>query len=263
MNAANELLELVSKNTGKPVPKIFKVLGRGSNGVTFLTNNNPPKVLKIALGNASREINAIRKLQAAGANFIPRINATNFVNIRKTPIAKKLFPGSFNGNEHTLTAYTMSKVGNTTLYAYARTRNPTNNNKLKIRSEISRAIRFMHGHGISHGDLHAGNILVELDSAGKMKKLWVIDFGRYVNIPMGRTEKNVYSAMRKNTMHNNYNVFNNARKPQVQLWSGPTGPSRQNQDLYREMYGGKNDNLKRFRTLLSSSTRWMWPRPKK
>lgn len=276
MNSARELLDRISKNTGKPVPGIFHLLGRGSNGVTFLTNNNPPKVLKIVLGNGTREINAIRKLQAAGASFIPRINANNFINIRKTNannnLKKKLFPGFHRSplntpktvnQKKTLTVYTMSKVGNKSLFSYVQGRTLTNNNKRNIRSELSRAIKFMHHHGISHGDLHSGNILVELDSAGKMKKLWVIDFGRAVTIPIHKTEKDVYNTMRKNNMYNNYKVLNMPHKTATQLWSGPAGLARQNHNMYRNMYGGNNANLKRFTTLLSASTRWTWRHPKK
>lgn len=258
LTAGEWLRAHLATRTGKKWPPLARVLGSGSNGIAFLTGENPPRVMKVAIGNASREVNALKRLAAAGANFIPRIN-TNFVNIRKNvnnTIKNYLFPNAygpfarrFNTPEtkkkkETVTSYIMQKVGNTTLWSHVRGRGGvTNTNKTRIRSEIQRAIKFMHTQGISHADLHSTNILVELDAAGRMKKLWVIDFGRYVNIPVGKTEKNAYNALRKNLTHNNYNLFNKNRRPVTQLYVGPTGAARRNQNLYREMYGGLNSNL--------------------
>lgn len=234
-------------------PTIGKSLGSGTNGVTFLTTNTPPKVMKVTLGSATREIGALQRLKAAGANFVPSVN---FVNIRKNMnknIKNALFPINHMGlspearaenieRRRTLSMYTMNKVGNVNLYRYVKSRPGLSNaNKRQIRSEILRAIKFMHAHGISHGDLHAGNILVELSPDGHMKKLWVIDFGRYVNIPVGQAEKAAYTKFNRN--FNNYNLFNYAAGPVTQLWTGPTGPARKNLNLYRLMYGGKNNNV--------------------
>ena len=266
MNVNNKLLaggwlmQQITKQTGKKWPMQVAILGAGTNGVTFLTGETPRRVIKVAIGNASREVNALKRLAAAGANFIPRVNG-NFVNIRKNvnqltknylfpnnygPFAEKYNTPETKKRKETITSYIMQKVGNTSLWSRVRGKQypaVTNNNKMQIRSEIKRAIKFMHDHGISHGDLHSGNILVELDAAGKMKKLWVIDLGRYVNIPVGQKEKNVYNTLRKNVTHANYNLFNATRKPKTQLYVGPTGLARRNQNLYREMYGGLNNNL--------------------
>jgi serine/threonine protein kinase len=255
---ADRLMQQISNKTGKKWPRPVVILGSGTNGVTFLTGETPRRVIKVAIGNASREVNALKRLAAAGANFVPRVNG-NFVNIRKNvnKVTKKyLFPNSYGSfaekfntpetkkGRETITSYVMQKVGNTSLWRRVRGGSGvTNNNKMQIRSEIKRAIKFMHDHGISHGDLHAGNILVELDASGKIKKLWVIDFGRYVNIPVGQKEKNAYNTLRRNLTHNNYNLFNKNRKPVTQLYVGPTGLARRNQNLYREMYGGLNSNL--------------------
>lgn len=246
VNAAQKLVSRISKKW--PTPS--RLLGSGTNGITFLTSNTPPKVLKIALGNARREVAALQKLAAAGANFIPRLTG-NFVNIRKNTnnnLKKILFPASYSlipgmntpettRRRGTVTMYVMNKVGNVSLWSHVKKSRPGNSNKRVIRSEIQRAVNFMHKHGISHGDLHSGNILVELDAAGRMKKLWVIDFGRYVNIPVGSNEKKVYNTLNKEYFHQNYNLFNNKRKPMVMLYNGPTGPVRANRELMKEMYG--------------------------
>ena len=236
---ARNLVNRISKNTGKQWPSINRVLATGTNGITFLTTNDPPKVLKIASGNATREIQALRKLHNAGSNFTPKLS-NNYVNIRKnTNIINKLFPyrNKNNNNKSFMTTYVMNKVGNTSLWSYVKSGHNTVNNKRQIRESILKAVRFMHAHGISHGDLHAGNILVELDREGKMKKLWVIDFGRYVNIQPGKTENNTYKALPP-IMHRNYNLFNSKVKPLIELRTGPTGWSRRNLNLYKYMYQG-------------------------
>ena len=249
---ANLLDRYRRRRPDTPFPRIAKSLGSGTNGLTFLTTNTPPKVLKVTLGSAKREIDALQRLKAAGANFVPSVN---FVNIRKnmnTNIKNALFPINHMGmspedrvknieKRRTLSLYTMNKVGNVNLYRYVRSRpGLSNNNKRQIRSEIRRAINFMHAHGISHGDLHAGNILVELTADGRMKKLWVIDFGRYVNIPVGQAEKDAYTKFNRN--FNNYNLFKPDATPVTQLWTGPTGPARKNLNMYRLVYGGQNAN---------------------
>jgi len=241
INNARKLVNRISENTGKQWPTIDKVLGSGSNGITFLTTNNPPKVLKIAVGDATREVQALRKLHNDGSNFTPKLS-NNYVSIRKnTNVINKLFPyrNKNNNNKSFMTAYVMNKVGNTSLWSYVKSGHNTANNKRQIRESILKAINFMHAQGISHGDLHAGNILVELDNEGKMKKLWVIDFGRYVNIQPGKTENNTYKAL-PSTMHRNYNVFNSTAKPLVEMRTGPMGPSRRNLNLYKYMYQGNN-----------------------
>jgi len=257
LTAAQNLIARLRTNTGKAWPGVTKVLATGMNGIALLTNNTPPKVLKVAGGNATREINALKKLAAAGANFVPRVNG-NFVTIRRNSNnnLKNAFFGkfyNFNNSKLTpesrvhmadararrraMTVYVMNKVGNGSLWSYVKSGRANNNNKRKIRADILRAIEFMHSHGISHGDLHSGNVLVELDASGRMKKLWVIDFGRYVNIPVGSNEKRVYNTLQKNMLYQNYNLFNNTRKPMVWLRKGPTGVARANYNLAKEMYG--------------------------
>lgn len=259
------------RNPEKTFPDIARNLGSGTNGVTFLTTNTPPKVMKVTLGNATREISALQRLKAAGANFVPSVNFVNIQKNRNTNIKNALFPINHEGltpkaraenieKRRTLSMYTMNKVGNVNLYRYVKARpGMSNNNKRQIRSEILRAINFMHTHGISHGDLHAGNILVELTPDGHMKKLWVIDFGRYVNIPVGQAERAAYTKF--NRTHNNYNLFNASTKPVTQLWRGPTGPARKNLNLYRFMYGGQNTSPSPLQKLKSIFNRYKVGRP--
>ena len=243
INNARELLNRVSRNTRKQWPAMNKILGSGANGITFLTANDPPKVLKIALGSATREVKALKKLQNAGSNFTPKLS-NNYVTIRRQRnmnLINKLFPNRNNTN-NVMSLYVMNKVGNTSLYRYVKSGHKSENNKRQIKASIIKAIKFMHAHGISHGDLHSGNILVELDSKGKMKKLWVIDFGRTVTIPPGRTENNAYKALSFNRMYKNYNLFNASSMPFVELRNGPTGPARRNLNMFKIMYEGNKKN---------------------
>lgn len=240
---ARELVNRISRNTGKQWPAINKTLGSGTNGITFLTTNDPPRVLKLALGNATREVQALRKLQNSGSNFTPKIYS-NYVNIRRnrnSNLINKLFPNRNNTN-NTISAYVMNRVGNASLYKYVKMGHNTGSNKRQIKASVLKAIKFMHAHGISHGDLHAGNILVELDSRGRMKKLWVIDFGRYVNIQPGQLENTAYRALPYNRMFTNYNLFNAKVRPSVELRLGPSGPARRNMNVFNYMYEGYKKN---------------------
>jgi serine/threonine protein kinase len=214
--------------------------------------------LKITLGNSTKEVNNMKKLQNSG--FVPKLN-NNFTTIRKinSNLKANLFPefwfgvpgpSSFpnspatNAKKRLLSVYMMNRVGNVTLRSYVKSGASTNNNKLQIRKAIRDAIVFMHSKGISHGDLHAGNILVEIDPVTKkMKKIWVIDFGRSVNIPMGKTEANAYQALKTRGKQASYNLFNPKTQYGVMLYNGGRGASRKNTNLYMTTYGGNLKNL--------------------
>lgn len=259
VSAAKKLMNRITQNTGKKWPNLNNaVFGKGTNGLIFRTRNNPNKLVKITLGNASREVNTMKKMQNSG--FVPKLNG-NFVSIRKlnNNLKQNLFPNFYFNSpgegsppntpgtaekKKFLSAYVMNKVGNATLWQYVKRSRPTNNMKREIRKAVRDAIVFMHQRGISHGDLHSANILVELDAAGKMKKIWVIDFGRSVNIPVGKTEANAYQALRVNRNYTNYNLFNNSKKPIVKLYNMGKGLARKNENLYKTMYGGNLNNLK-------------------
>jgi serine/threonine protein kinase len=259
VNAAKELMKRIAKNNGKKWPNLNNtVFGSGTNGLIMRTRNNPDKLLKITLGNSTKEVNTMKKLQNSG--FVPKLN-NNFTTIRKinTNLKANLFPefwfgvpgpSSFpnspatNAKKRLLSVYMMNRVGNATLRSYVKSGASTNNNKLQIRKAIRDAIVFMHSKGISHGDLHAGNILVEIDPVTKkMKKIWVIDFGRSVNIQMGKTEANAYQALKTRGKQASYNLFNPKTQYGVMLYNAGRGASRKNTNLYTTTYGGNLKNL--------------------
>ena len=61
-------------------------------------------------------------------------------------------------------------------------------NMRHVQARIFHIIDEMHIRGVSHGNLHTGNILVTANSAGRITGMWVIDFGRSTKIPLGMTE---------------------------------------------------------------------------
>jgi RIO-like serine/threonine protein kinase len=256
----SKLLARISRNTGKTWPEPNRILSAGGNGIAFLIENSSrhPRVLKITHGNASREIYALNKLTQAGANFVPKLSK-NYVAIRKANNDLKRYLFSQNSiKQHPagLTAYVMNKVGKTTLWRYVKggqlsnwgTVRPhkTNNNRRQIRQELVKAIKFMHAHGISHGDLHSGNILVELGPTGNLKKLWIIDFGRYINIPNGQTENNAYRNLNINSVNKNTNIFNTGKKPKTTKYLAYNTISRRNTNMLKAMGFGNimNENIK-------------------
>lgn len=242
--ALKKLMRKISSNTGKKWPNLNnKIMASGANGIIIRTRNDPNKVVKVARGNVEMtEIKALKTLKDSG--FVPRLNG-NFVHLTRLNrnVKNTLFPGSTNS---WATVYAMQRVGNATLWRYVKTGHNSNNNKRQIRSAIRNAIKFMHSKGISHGNLHSGNILVELGPNGKMKKLWVIDFGRAVNFdPKHFTENSYYNKLLSvNSTYNNYNLFNASKKPQTTLYNYNGAGSRKNRELYVKMYGGNNSNFK-------------------
>ena len=217
-----------------------EIIGAGTNGIVFKLANGD--LLKMVNGNAAREVRALSKLTAAGSQFTPLVHFMNYIMNVPNTNRKILFPRAQNtprGHRSMVSIYVMTRVGTKTLWNYVRGAWPplTNINKAEIRAEISKMVKFMHSHGISHGDLHPGNILVELGANGRMKKLWIIDFGRTINIPPGKTEAQVYSGLRPNKRYQNSNLFNNTRKPSILLYNTNAGGARQNMNLLREIYG--------------------------
>lgn len=59
---------------------------------------------------------------------------------------------------------------------------------------VAEAFHNLHTLGISHGNAHVGNIMFTIDpNTLKIKKVWIIDFGRSSVIPARKTENNVYA----------------------------------------------------------------------
>lgn len=95
-----------------------------------------------------------------------------------------------------VTIFLMNRVGNAgnkvmTLYDFLSGSNSQKWNA--VREILKDIVKKLHNKGISHGDLHAKNILVSIGPNGY--KLWVIDFGRSTVIPVGMSESNIFNKL--------------------------------------------------------------------
>ena len=136
-----------------------------------------------------KEFKNINKKVKEGYN---RKNIENYVNGLKSYIRM------VNSNPKKATVFLMNKINGTnvmTLHQYLASL-PHNNNR--FRSSILEMIKQIKLRGVSHGNLHSGNILVSKTSNGRIK-LWMIDFGRSSVIPLGMTESNVFSKKKYET----------------------------------------------------------------
>jgi RIO-like serine/threonine protein kinase len=186
----------------------LKLLGAGANGRVY---NVGTKALKIMKGTSSKEYLAMMRLK--GTKFIPKVKKGSFyVNTKKGVSA-------FLMNKLPDTAITLKKFHD----LYGKNADPTEPSKRAY------VIQAMHVRGISHGDLHTGNIMVT-HTGPKINRMWVIDFGRSIRIPKGYTENNVYRVLKKVTGYN---------KSYGKLYGNENAPSRPNTQLNPNVVIGK------------------------
>jgi len=154
----------------------WKVLGQGVNGVVF---NNGKMVRKFATNSNRTEFNVMKKLSNSGANYVPKVHAFN------------------SGKGYSM--YSMNRLPpkTVTLHTYLTLRPQF---RSIARTMLRDIVKDMHERGISHGDLHDNNIMVTKDDKGNIKKMWIIDFGRTVEIPFGKTELEAYASLKKTNL---------------------------------------------------------------
>ena len=68
------------------------------------------------------------------------------------------------------------------------------NNALEVMTQLTRAITAFHSREIMHSDLKPGNVMVEFDNAGKVKKTTLFDFGVSKFLQLGGREKEAYTV---------------------------------------------------------------------
>jgi hypothetical protein len=126
------------------------------------------------------------------------------------------------------TVFLMNKInsGNVmTLHSFFSKMKSNNSLKNRFRRSIFEMIKQIKVRGISHGNLHAGNMLVSITPSGKIK-LWMIDFGRSSIIPIGMTERQVFA------------------KKQLGEYFGSIGPlSKKNENRNVPVYNGSRANV--------------------
>jgi serine/threonine protein kinase len=226
-NALVDMARVHTQNGNWPSPTKF--LAGGVNGKVFETNNG--KLVKIIYGKAPQEFTSLHKLQGTG--LVPGFNKSHSAVIPlddelSQVIGETLFPEAPKRSKH-LTIFIMNKVGGNssmTLHKYMTTYTHMYDSS-QITDLIKRALQTLHSKGISHGDLHAGNIIVTVrPSDGKIDSLWIIDFGRSRRIQSGKTERNMISKRPPETMYGN-----------IPLRRYSTGYHRANTDMARMYYG--------------------------
>lgn len=186
VNKARRVVNNVRKITKRNWPTPVSYVGGGVNGKVYMTNSG--KLMKIALGSQPQEFRPLHTLK--NTKFVPRFNQKNWaiVPIKKMNSIRNLFEST---NNKKATIFLMNKVGNkvVTLHSFLESANAEM--KERIRNKVKQMIKMIHERGISHGNLHTENILVNTTDS-KNPKLWMIDFGRSVKIPLNMTERNMY-----------------------------------------------------------------------
>lgn len=176
----NKAKTIVSR-LGSHWPTPIGMVGKGADGAVYITNSG--KLLKISSGKNPQELRSLVALQNTG--FVPKVNQRNLAFV----------------NNYTL--FLMNRVGNPgdtvvkldEFYNYIML---TRSIRPKITQILKNMVSNMHIRGISHGDLHSGNILVSFKPENPRKfKIWFIDFGRSVVIPIGFTERNLFNVTAK------------------------------------------------------------------
>jgi predicted Ser/Thr protein kinase len=154
------------------------------------------RLMKFVLGQARQEYTALRNLRNTG--LVPSFRNGNG-KVLSIPnsyqnVASKMFGG--NTISH-MTAFLMGKVGgenSMTLKKYIQTHPSVN--KENIEQRLRSAINTLGLKGISHGDMHQDNIIVEVDSTGRIRRMWLIDFGRSSRFSIGQTARNMFAVTR-------------------------------------------------------------------
>lgn len=178
-------------------PRPIQYLGGGTDGKVFITNDG--RLMKFVLGNAPQEYTALRNLRSTG--LVPSFREGNG-KVLSIPnsyqnVASKMFGGNTNNTNPHMTAFLMGKVGGAnsmTLRKYIQTHPSVN--KENIAQRLRTAINTLGLKGISHGDMHQDNIIVEVDSTGHIRRMWLIDFGRSSKFNIGQTARNMFAVAR-------------------------------------------------------------------
>lgn len=166
---------------GSHWPRPIDIIGKGADGAVYLTNSG--KLLKITRGRVPQELRSLVSLQNTG--FVPKVNPRNL---------------AFVDN---YTVFLMDRVGRqgdkvVNLREFYNYITLTRSIRPTITQLIKNMVMDMHIRGISHGDLHEGNILVSFRPENpRTFKLWFIDFGRSSVIPLGFTERDMFEFFAK------------------------------------------------------------------
>jgi hypothetical protein len=121
-------------------------------------------------------------------------------------------------------------------------------NTRHVQTRILHIIDEMHIRGVSHGNLHSGNILVTADSAGRITGMWVIDFGRATEIPLGMTERQHYYRKEPNSTHPTQ-TLSGQNYVNVPVFNGSRANVHMSKTHYGKNYIRPRENILRNRRL--------------
>lgn len=215
-------------------PRPVKYLGGGVNGRVYETNDG--RLMKFIYDYAPQEYEALRKLQ--GTYIVPRFKKGNaqIMNLNQTTsktVRKVMFPKAANLSND-LTVFVMGRAGDSsamTLYTYLQTH--PEYNKANVQRRVEYLVEQMALRGISHGDLHANNIIVTVGPSGRITGMWAIDFGRSRKLAVGNTERQAMGRLNFGEMFTTHSIFPPYRPKNVPVRQG----SRANVHMMETMYG--------------------------
>ena len=199
---AQAVAHAVAEQLNPSWPKPVKYFGGGVNGRVYETNDG--RLMKFIYGNAPQEYTSLRKLQ--GTFTVPRFkngdgHVVNLNQKQAVGLKKKMFPSANLSNK--LTVFVMGRVGNSsamTLYQYVK--KYPRANTANIQRRVEHLVKEMALRGVSHGDLHANNIIVTASPTGRITGMWAIDFGRSRTMAPGKTERSTFGKLRYNGLVN-------------------------------------------------------------
>jgi predicted Ser/Thr protein kinase len=221
-----------------------KYIGGGVNGKVYATNNN--HVIKFILGDHPEEYEALKILQSTHA--VPSFKNRNGKVMKLTPKLKLAAKEMFGNTNNHMTAIIMGKVGGAnpmTLKQYVAMYPGVNKENINRRVRI--ILDHMGSKGISHGNFHAQNIIVEVSPNGKIVRMWVIDFGRAFLLPLNMTSINLLKHVSEKTQPTR-SLYQNNRFLEVPVIGGN---HRINQQMAQALLGTKylENNIYRISNL--------------
>lgn len=217
-------------------PTPVKYLGGGANGRVYETNDG--RLMKFVYDNAPQEYKMLQRLQTKGTHIAPRFTPGNggVFKLARGKTSEKLrnsmFPNS-NNLSNKVTVFVMGRAGNSgamTLDDYYLTHH-LKANTANIQRRVEYLISEMALRGVSHGDLHPGNIIVTVGPSGRILGMWVIDFGRSRVINKGKTERRTHNKLAPQYRFS-VNSFLGKKTSQVPVRNG----SRTNVNMMNAVY---------------------------
>ena len=183
--------EILAEHFFPKGPRPVEYLGGGADGKVYTTSDG--RVMKFILGSAPQEYTALRNLQKTG--LVPSFRDGNGKVLRLPQVQQNAARKMFNNTSVQMTALIMGRAGGSksmTLRKYIKTHPAVN--KANIAQRLRSAVNALGLKGITHGNMHDENIIVEVDSNGRIRRMWLIDFGRSSKIPIGRTARNMLAV---------------------------------------------------------------------